>query len=184
MKIGNKIKQLIKDKGWTLNALHQEIHKLFEKNTVSYRTLLRAVHDQTHLRESTLFQIACILGKTPAEIREGTGQEEKFTRYSYNNKAYLEIESTNLDFLTARLVLLPGAKTEIEQDPSNRGNFVKWIYGLQGELTCAVLIDGALKKYTIKKNESHSFPSTYPHYFENYTSQKSVGLLIQNPKYM
>ena len=184
MKINEKIKQLIKEKSWTLNALHQEIKKLFDENAVSYRTLLRTVHGQTHLRESTLFQIASILGKTPEEIRAGTDEEEKFTHYGYNKKAYLEIESTDLNFLTARLVLLPGAKTETEQDPAQRDDFVKWLYGLQGELTCIVATGNGQTRHVIKKNESFSFHSTHPHCFENNTGKKAICLLIQNPKYI
>ena len=76
------------------------------------------------------------------------------------------------------------AKTEIEQDPAEKGDFVKWLYGLQGEMTCAVLIDGVWEKHTVGKNESYSFKSTNPHYVENITGRKAICLLIQNPKYI
>ena len=184
MKIHEKIKLLLKEKGWKLKDLNKEIADLFEENAITYLTLLRTVHGKTKLRESTLFQIASALGQTPTDIRKDTDEEKKFTHYGYNKKAYLEIESSNLDFLTARLVLLPGAKTEIEQDPAERGNFLKWFYGLQGETTCVVMTDNSHEKHIIRKNESFYFRSTHPHYFENNTDQKSVCLLIQNPKYI
>lgn len=184
MKIYEKIKLLLEKKGWKLTDLHKAIADLFEENSITYLTLLRTVHGQTKLRESTLFQIASALGQTPTDIRKDTDEQEKFTHYGYNKKAYLEIESSHLDFLTARLVLLPKAKTEIEQDPTEMGNFVKWLYGLQGETTCIVTDDTGTRRHTIKKNESFYFQSTYPHYFENSTDQKSVCLLIQNPKYI
>ncbi len=184
MKIYEKIKVVLKEKGWKLKDLHREITDLFEENAVTYLTLLRTVHGETQLRESTLFQIASALSQTPTDLRKDTDEEEKYTHYGYNKKAYLEIESSNLDFLTARLVLLPGAKTEIEQDPTERGNFVKWLYGLQGETTCVVTTEDGLQKHIIGKNESFYFHSTHPHYFENHTDQKSVCLLIQNPKYI
>lgn len=184
MKINEKIKSLLKNNSWKLTDLHKEIEKIFESNSITYLTLLRTIHGKTKLRESTLFQIATALGKTPEDIRKDTDEEEKLTHYSYNKKAYLEIESTPLNFLTARLILLPGAKTEPEQDPSEKGPFIKWLYGLQGETTCIVLTEKGEERHRIKKNESFYFLSTYPHYFENPTTQKAVCLIIQNPKYI
>ena len=184
MRISEKIKLLLKEKTWKLKDLHRKILDLFEDNSITYLTLLRTVHGQTKVRESTLFQIATALEKTPDEIRKDTDEEEKFARYGYNKKAYLEIESTSLSFLTAKLVLLPGAKTETEQDPVEMGNFVKWIYGLQGEVACVVTTKNGEEKHQIKRNESFYFNSTHPHYFENSTNKKAVAILIQNPKYI
>jgi hypothetical protein len=184
MKINEKIQELLKEKGWKLSTLHKEIVELFEDHAITYLTLLRTIHGQTKLRESTLFQIASALEKTPGEIRKGTELEEKFTHYGYNKKAYLEIETTKLNFMTARLVMLPEAKTETERDPEERGDFVKWIYGLQGELTCVVTGQNGQERHIIKKNESFYFSSTQPHYFENHSGKKAVCLLIQNPKYI
>ncbi len=184
MKVNEKIKLLLQNNSLKLTDLHKEIEKIFENNAITYLTLLRTIHGKTKLRESTLFQIATALGKTPEDIRKDTDEEEKFTQYSYNKKAYLEIESTSLNFLTARLILHPGAKTEPEQDPIEKGDFIKWIYGLQGEATCIVRTQNTEQRYIIRKNESFYFKSTDPHYFENQTTQKAVCLLIQNPKYI
>ena len=109
MKVNEKIKLLLKERSWKLKDLHRRIFDLFEDNSITYLTLLRTIHGQTKLRESTLFQIATALEKKPDEIRKDTDEEEKFARYGYNKKAYLEIESTSLNFLTAKLVLLPAA---------------------------------------------------------------------------
>ena len=184
MKIDEKIKILLKEKGWKIKALHREIVDLFEDNAVHYLTLYRIIGGQASLRESTLFQIATALGTTPFEIRKDTEEEEEFTLLEYNKKAWLEIENTNLEFLTGRLFLLPGARTEKEQDPVEKGSFIKYIYGLRGEVTCVVTRDNRDEKRHIKKNESFFFNSTHPHHFENNTSQKAVCLLIQNPKYI
>lgn len=184
MKIHEKIKLMLKEKGLNLKALHREIVNLFEENAITYLTLLRTIHGQTKLRESSLFQIASALGEKTEDIRKDTDEEEKFTRFGYNKKAYLEIESNTLNFLTSRLVLLAGGKTETEQDPSEKGDFVKWLYGLQGELTCAVVKKGIPEKHIVRKNESFYFLSTNPHHFENPTNKKAVCLLIQNPRYI
>ena len=187
MKIHEKIKVLLKEKGWKVKTLHREIVDLFEDNAIVYLTLGRIIRGQTklhdRLRESTLFQIATALGTTPLEIRKDTEEEEKFILLEYNKKAWLKIDNNNLEFLTGRLFLLPGARTEKEQDPIERGNFVKYIYGLHGEVTCVVTRDNREEKHHIKKNESFFFSSTHPHYFENNAGQKATCLLIQNPKY-
>jgi hypothetical protein len=142
------------------------------------------VNGLTHVRESTLFQIASTLGTTPEELKKDTEEQEKFSRYIYNKKAYLEVIHNELNFLTAKLVLFAGAKTQTEQDPPELGNFIKWLYGLQGETTCLVVTENGMEKHIIRKGESFSFRSTNPHYFENHTGKKAVTLLIQNPKYI
>jgi len=184
MKLHEKIKLIIEKEGWNLSALHRKIVELFEDHPIAYLTLYRTVNGQTHVRESTLFQIASALGMSPEDIRKDTDEEAKFIRYGYNKKAYLEIETGSLDFLTARLVLLAGAKTETEQDPVEKGNFVKWLYGLQGETTCVVTTENGAEKHIVGKNESFAFKSTNPHYFENNTGKKAACLLVQNPKYI
>lgn len=184
MKLFEKIKILLEQENWNLSAFHRKIQDLFEDNAIAYLTLHRTVNGQTKVRESTLFQIAVALGKTPEEMRKDTDEEEKFITFRYNKKAYLEIEANKLDFITAKLVLLPKSKTETEQDPIERANFVKWIYGLQGKMTCIVMTEKGVEKHTIGKNESFYFRSTNPHYFENTTGQKAVCILIQNPKYI
>ena len=184
MKLHEKIKLILEHAGWNLSALHRKIQDLFEDHPIAYLTLYRTVNGLTHVRESTLFQIASALGLSPEDIRKDTDDEAKFIRYGYNKKAYLEIESGDLIFLTARLVLLAGAKTETEQDPAEKGDFVKWLYGLQGETTCVVVTPSGLEKHTMGKNESFAFKSTNPHYFENNAKKKAVCLVIQNPKYI
>jgi hypothetical protein len=184
MKLHEKIKLIIEKEGWNLSAFHRKIADLFEDHSIAYLTLYRTINGLTHVRESTLFQIASALGMSPEDIRKDTDEEAKFIRYGYNKNAYLEIESNALDFLTGRLVLMAGAKTEIEQDPLEKGEFVKWLYGLQGETTCVVSTENGWKKHSIGKNESFAFKSTNPHHFENSTNRKAVCLLIQNPKYI
>lgn len=185
MKIHEKIKLLLKEKGWKLKDLHRRIADLFEENSITYLTLLRTVHGQTKLRESTIFQIASAIGMRTEDIRKDTDQEETSLRYGDPKRAYIEVEPTDLNFLTARLVVLPGARTEKEQDPVEEGDFTKWVYCLQGEITCVIVKeDGKEERHTIAKNKSFHFKSTQLHYFENHTGKKAICLLIQNPKYI
>ncbi|MBI3601480.1 MAG: cupin domain-containing protein [Candidatus Omnitrophica bacterium] len=184
MKIYKKINLMLKEKGWTITQLHKEIVNLFEENAITYLTLLRTLSGQTQLRETTLHQIAAALGQTPKDIREGTDQEEKVTRFNYNKKAWLEFEVNNLPFLPAKLTLLAGAKTAPEQDPAEKNDFLKWIYGLSGELACIVTTENGQERHIVRKGESFSFHSTHWHYFENPTGRKAECLLVQNPKYI
>ncbi|MBF0511684.1 MAG: cupin domain-containing protein [Candidatus Omnitrophica bacterium] len=184
MKIFEKIKGIIKEKGWTVVHLHNEIVSIFEENAVIYLTLHRTLNGKTKFRESTLHQVAAALSTTPKKLREDTDEQETSTRYDYNQNAFLEIETTNLKFLTAKLTLMGGAITTTEQDPIERGEFMKWIHGLQGEMVCVVATPQGPEQHTIKKGDSFYFNSTQPHHFENKTRKKAECILIQNPKYL
>lgn len=184
MKIYEKIKGILKDREWSVVNLHDEIVNIFEENAVIYLTLHRTLNGKTKFRESTLHQVAAALGKTPKELREGTEEQETSTRYDYNQRAYLEIETTNLKFMTAKLTLMGGAKTTTEQDPAERGEFVKWIHELQGEIICVVTTPQGPERHIIKKGESFYFNSTLPHHFENETRKKSECIIVQDPKYL
>lgn len=184
MKIHEKITLILKEKGWTLKRLQREIIERFEENAVTYLTLLRTVHGETKIRESSLFQIASALGMMPRDIRKGTDDEEEYLYIRYNKKAYWEIEKNDICFAQGRLVLLPGAKTEPLKDPAEIAPFVKWIYGLQGELACVVMTESGMQHFQIKKNQSCYFKSTDFHYFENNTYKKAICLIIQNPKHL
>jgi len=174
----------LNDKGWSVVDLHNEIVKVFEDDAVIYLTLHRTINGKTKFRESTLHQVAGALGKTPKQLREGTDEQETTTRYDYNDKAYLEIETTNLKFLTGKLILLAGGKTREEKDPPEKGIFMKWLHGLQGEMACIVTSAQGPERHIIRKGESFYFNSTQPHYFENLTSKKAESILIQDPKYL
>ena len=184
MKLHQKLQQIVRDNGGNLSSLHRKIKALFEENAIAYLTLYRTVQGLTEVRQSTLFQIASALGMSPEKIKEGTEKEEKHSRYEYNPKAFLEIENNDLPFLSGRLILLAGASTQPEQDPTEKGSFTKWLYGLQGEISCVVVTSSGEERTTVRKNESFAFPSTLPHHFENNTGRKASCVLIQNPKYI
>lgn len=184
MKISEKIKNLLKERNWTLKRLHEEIKDRFEDNSIAYQTLIRTVNGRTSIRESSLFQIASAMGIMPRDIKKGTEFEEQYIYIRYNKRAYWEIEKNDIGFAQGRLVLLPGAKTESLKDPAEIAQFIKWLYGLQGETTCVVMAEDGKEDFIIKKHQSCFFKSTNFHYFENKTSQKSICLVIQNPKHL
>lgn len=184
MKIYEKIRLLLTERKLHLSVLHRKIKELFGDEAITYLTLHRTIHGLTKLRESSLFQIATSLGITPLEIKSGTDEDIEVDRYEYNKKAYFDVLTKDTEFLPIKLVLFPGTKTLTEQDPLEKGNFIKWVYPQIGEITCVITTDNGIQSHTIKKTDKPFwFKSTNPHYFENTSKRKSTCLIIQLPKY-
>lgn len=186
MHLNEKIKTLIDQTGMNLSEFQRKILEVngYKDSTINYQTLYRTVHSHTRIRESTLFQIAAALGIQPKDIRKGTEQQEKFVRYDYNKKAYIEYPNYDLPFMMGTLVLLPGARTAVEQSPVDREPFVKCISGLKGMVTCIIEPEGNMERFDIKYRDNFSFNSSRPHYFENNTKQKAMCIIVQYPKYL
>jgi len=184
VKIYEKIGFLLEERKLKLKPLHRKIEELFGDQAIAYLTLYRTVNGVTKVRESSLFQIATSLGLSPLEIKKGTEEDIEIDRYQYSKNAYYDVLGKDLEFLPMRLVLHPGAKTLTEQDPIELGNFIKWVYPQQGEISCVITKDEGIERHIIKKaDKPFWFKSTYPHYFENNSKRKSTCLIIQIPKY-
>lgn len=193
MKLHEKIRQTRKEKNLSLLDLENILKGIFGKNALRYNTLYRIEKGLRDARISSLSQICIGLGISIKELKEGTEAEEhpslaeiirkrdKIASYVYSEKAVAQILSRDkLTFLALRLILEPGGKTKLEQDPVELGNFQKWLYGLKGAVTCVI----GQEKHLLKKDESLHFESTIPHYFENNTNQKAICLIIQNPRHI
>lgn len=184
MKIHEKIGLLIEENKLNLTSLHKKVKELFGEEAITYLTLYRTVHGLTKVRESSLFQIASALNMAPVEIKKGTDEEIEVDRYEYSKNAYFDVLTKDVDFLPIQLVLSPGAKTLTEQDPAEKGNFIKWVYPQKGEITCVITTEGGIERRVLQKNSKPFwFKSTYPHYFENTSKRKATCLVIQTPKY-
>ena len=122
MRFYEKVLIEMNKKGWGIPRLHQEIVDQYGEEAIDYTTLWRALSGKTTLRRSNHFYLASALSTTPQVLRKGTNEEEKKSRYTYNDEAYLEYEKTPLPYLTAKLTLLANAKTEPESDPWEKGN--------------------------------------------------------------
>jgi len=183
--IRNNIKKI------KLKELHSRIVELFGDDALNYQTLSRIERGKRSARPSSLYQICKGLDISYGELKEDTQKQpaeidlikRKSTkdRFQYNDNAYIEILiNLNRNFIASELNLLPGGKTDIEQDPDNSSDFEKWIYCIQGEIEVNI----ASKVVKIKKADALSFKSHLPHYFENKTTKKSRCLIIQNPKHI
>lgn len=193
MKLGEKIKQIRIQKGLSLRDLSGRLKDIFGSKALRYNTIYRIEKGfRDAKRISSLSQICIGLEVSLKELKEGT-EEEKFSvvehikkrgnpaKYIYSPNARLEILTKEKQpFFGARLVLLPGGKTNLEQDPIELGRFEKWIYGLKGRITCVV----GQERLILGKDEVICFESSIPHYFENNTTQKTSCIIIQNPRHI
>lgn len=192
MQIGEKMKQLREERGLSLLDLESRLKDIFGKKALRFASLYRIEKGLRDPRISSLSQICLGLEVSLKELKEGT-EENKFSlvdhikkrdkvaKYVYSEDAWLEILSGEDDpFFAGRLVLNPGAKTNLEQDPVELGKFRKWIRGEKGKITCVV----GQEKNILDKNETLRFSSIYPHYFENNTTHQASCIIIQNPKHI
>lgn len=191
MKLGEKIRLLRKEKGLSLVKLEKKLVEIFGRKALRYNTLYRIEKGLRDARVSSLSQICTALGVSLKELKKGTEEErldfihyfkkqDKVSQYVYSEKANLQILTTEKQpFLGLRLILEPGGKTRVEQDPNEPGGFQKWVYGLKGNITVFIGKD----KYVIHKDDALCFESNLPHYFENRTSKKASCIIIQSPKH-
>lgn len=192
MTLGEKIRQIRKEKGLSLTALKQKLASIFGKKALRYNTLYRIEKGLRDPRISSLSQICVGLGVSLKELKEDTEVEEshlvdlikkrdKIAQYIHSDKAQVHILTREKQpFAALRLLLESGGKSKIEQDPIELGKFEKWIYGLQGKVTCVV----GQESHILGRDEVISFESTMPHHFENNTSKKASCIIIQNPKHI
>ena len=192
MKVYEKIRKIRKEKGLSMIELESRLKEIFGDKALRYNTIYRIEKGLRDARISSLSQICTGLGISLKELKEGTDAEvsslidiiskrEKTAQYVYTSKAKAEILTTERQpFLALRLVLEPGGKTNLEQDPAELGKFEKWAYGLRGKVTCVI----GNYKYILKKDEALCFDSSLPHYFENTTPKRTLCIIIQNPKHL
>jgi len=192
MKLNEKIRQIRQQKGFSLLDLEQRLKEIFGDKALRYNTLYRIERGIRDARVSSLSQICIGLGISLKELKEGTEEEkstlvdsikkrDKVAHYIYSEKAQSQILTKEKQpFLVLRLILEPGGKTKLEQDTIEFGKFEKWLYGLKGKITCVI----GQEKHLLRKDDTLCFESTFPHYFENNTSQKASCIIIQNPKHI
>jgi len=191
MKLGEKITQIRVERGLSLVAFAARLKDIFGKNALGYNAIYRIEKGLRDPRIASLSQICIGLEVSLKELKEGTEEEkfslvdhikkrDKIAKYVYTN-AHAEILSKERHrFMALKLMLNPGGKTSLEQDPIDLGKFEKWVFGLKGKITCVV----GESRYLLAKDEVLAFESNIPHYFENNTTQKAICIIIQNPKHI
>jgi hypothetical protein len=184
MTLAEKILQLIQQSEFkNLTAFHKAIEEYFGEAAITYKTLIRTVHGETEVRENSLFQIASLLGKKTAEIREGTDSEisEKnsaLDTYKYNDKAELTKLNKNLPFSPQKITIKPGGQTTPEQDPPKKGEFIKWVNILFGEVSLIIERKLDIETKLLKREDCYCFDSTQLHHFENHSAKHVAKILL------
>ncbi len=176
----------------SLKDFHKKLAAIFGDNTLTYYTLCRLERGHIEdIRIKSLYQISTALGVSLKELKEGTEDEESKVasiirrkdrqekKFIYNEMAYAEVMSPKeLEFLAMEMVLLPGGKTKLEQDPIENIVYKKLMIVKQGMLKAHI----GEEIHTLKKGDSLAFKSSIPHYFENPAKEKARCIIIQNPK--
>ena len=195
MKIGDNILRIRKEKGLKRMALVRKLEFIYGKTAIDYRTILRIETGQLIKgRLSSLLQIADALGVKVEDFYKGTEFEDKgpteeklegvsITRasatggtFSYSKNASIEIVSpAKSPYIMFLLRLGPGGSTKMEQDPAGT---IKYLYVFMGQIKVSV---GNIER-VLYKGDSIEINSFKPHYFQNVSSHKAIGLIYQNPK--
>jgi quercetin dioxygenase-like cupin family protein len=191
MKLGDKIRKIRKDvMKIRLKDLHDKLTTIFGRQAISYKSLIRIENNQLDGRLKSIHQIACVLGMDVKELLSGTDREltqekailadiirkkARTGKFAYNDKAYIEMMgSKNASFVGMELVLEPGGKTKIEEDPENTEMF---LIVTKGKIT----VDIHNEIYSIGVGDSIYFKSHLPHRFENHQKKPAKGIIIKDP---
>ena len=106
-------------------------------------------------------------------------KKERIDEYTYNERVHASVISSPMrKFLALELNLEPSGRTTLEQSP-REGVFEKWVYVVEGQLTCHV----GKENFPLISKDTISFDSSIPHYFENNGRKKCICIVVQNPKY-
>lgn len=109
--IGDKIRRLIKEKGYAkVNDFHKKIKELYGARAFARFTLTRILENRVMVREASLQQIATALLVKASAIREGTNAENlkelpEEKSFTYSGGSELQILEKNLPFVINQLSL-------------------------------------------------------------------------------
>lgn len=187
MKLHEKIRKIREEFGLTIQEVFDRGVSIFgSKKAISYRTLQR-IEKGFIAKFSSILKICDALGisleallkDTELEQRLIIRKKERIDEYTYNEKARASvISSPHRTFLALELTLKPLGKTTIEKSPQD-GVFEKWIYVVEGQLTCVL----GNEQFNLSSKDTISFDSSLPHHLENQGKKECICIIIQNPKY-
>lgn len=180
MKIGNRLRELRKQKNITLEELSQ-------KSGVALATLSRMENDKMPGTIKSHNSICKALGVSIAvlyrELEDDTKTvetvpaNERTEHFVHATKAKYELLVTKtLDkkIMPLMMKLSPGGKTQEER---NKPGVEKFIYMMAGALDAHV----GDHKYALKRGDSLYFDASLPHSFSNKTKSSSEAICIVSP---
>jgi len=186
MKIYEKIKLVRLDLRLSLQNVFEKGVTVFGKKAISYRTLQR-IEQGDIAKFSSILKICCAIGIPLEKLIKDTELEdslvirknERLDEYTYNDKIQASVVSSpSRSFLALEMSLKAGGKTAWELSPLD-GKYEKWIYVVQGRLTCYL----GEEKFILEKKDSISFDSSTKHCFENTAKKSCLCIVVSNPKH-
>lgn len=204
MKLYEKVRNIIRERGISIAQFHRMVENEFQDKTLSYRSFKRILSGASAINEAFLTQASFILSIPLSKLKEDTEEEtqpvdyipknKRLGNFMFNSKAIAEILiKRNRKFQVIELILEPGGKTKLEQDPFEVADFEKYIYCLQGKIACFV----GGQRYVLSAGDGLSFKSTLPHWFENLMKATKEGkkaktrkpnvsrcIIFQDPRYI
>ncbi len=185
MKHYEKIKRIRK----SLNLSMPDVYKqasafLGQQKTVSLSTMSR-IEEGKPVKLSSIVKYCSLLGITLKDLFKDTEFEERLVirrkeragGYGFNQGHSYIVNNPNQLFLAQEFTLEPSAKTPSDYALANKGKSEKWVYVVRGQLTCVILAE----KFVLKGQDTISFDSTKPHYFENNSKKKCLFIVVENP---
>ena len=186
MRIGDKIKMLMTQRGFkSINALHKAMQAVFEKETLSRRSLSTLFNKDIKLRESHIFQFTLIMGVKRSELIKDTCLEKQLTNtppaFPYSDRAVLYCLDKTAAFALMKLKLQSNSRTSQEQDPASSTASAKSVTILIGKLTILLKKNETERRMTLRKGQTYSFDARQAHHFENSFDRTSEALIIHAP---
>ncbi len=184
-KVGQKIKTIRTEQGLTVDQVHEKGLVLIGENCISPATMWR-IEAGDIAKLSSLEQYLFILDKEIKDILEGTelaellvlNKDERLGGYTFSENAVSTIiNNPNHQFLVQEVILNPSGKTDIDYASKEQGPSEKFVYVVQGELTCVV----EDKEYILNYRGTMSFDSTKPHYFVNNGNCECIFVMAECP---
>lgn len=187
MKIGERIRQVRKELGLTMQDVYLEGVKQLNNDAPSISTLQRLEQGKT-CKFSTIITYASIIGvtldvllkDTVYEQRHLISKKERGTRYSYSAGVYTEmLTPPDVNYIVSELIMEKDGRTSWESSPENGTEYKKTILIASGLIT-VYLGD---ESFRMKFGDTFTFDSTKPHYFVNNSNGTARATIFLTPKH-
>jgi len=184
-KVGKKIKAIRLSQDLKVEDVYNKGVSLLGNNCISITTMYRIEAGEI-AKFSSLEQYLFILDSDIKNVIEDTeldeililSKDERMPGFTYSENGFSTIiNNPNHIFLSQEVILEPSGKTDLDYASKNKGSSHKFIYVVQGELTCNIDSEEHILKY----RSILSFDSTKPHYFVNNGSCECIFIMVESP---
>jgi len=184
-KVGKKVKAIRLNQELKVDDAYENGVRLLGKNCISPATMYR-IESGDIAKFSSLEQYLFILDSDIKDVIEDTElgeflvltKDERLSGFTYSENAFSTIiNNPNHNFLSQEVRLRPSGKTDIDYASKDKGPSHKFIYVVQGELTC--IVDNIER--ILKHRGAASFDSTKSHYFVNNGDCECIFVMVESP---